>query len=233
MFEDLRQQAVDGNKQLGRSGLSLFTWGNLSVYDPENKVMAIKPSGVEYEDLTPEDIVVLDLEGNIVAGELRPSSDTPTHLELYRRFEGITSIVHTHSTNATSFAQAEIGIDCLGTTHADHFRGTVPVTRRMTDTEITSEYELNTGRVIVEHFETAGLDPIIMPGVLVARHGPFVWGPTPEKALYNAVTLEEVARINLRTLQLNPQAQPVGETLLSKHFDRKHGVNAYYGQEKK
>lgn len=236
-YSILKQTVCDVNIALGRSGLVVLTWGNASgvdrTADSGRGVMAIKPSGVEYERLTPDDIVIVSLAtGQVLEGSHRPSSDTPTHLELYRAFQRIGGIVHTHSLNATVFAQAQREIDCLGTTHADHFRGTVPVTRRLTKQEIDADYELNTGKVIVERFRETKLDPDHMPAVLVASHAPFVWGSTPEKALENAIALEAVARMQLDVYRLTAEAPPIPEALLDKHFLRKHGPGAYYGQQK-
>lgn len=230
-FDALRQAVHAANLEVVKAGLVALTWGNASGADREAGVMAIKPSGVAYGAMRPEDIVVLSLEsGERVDGSLRPSSDTPTHLYLYRNFPDAGGIVHTHSSHAVSFAQAEREIPCFGTTHADHFYGPVPVTRRMTDAEIEEEYEHNTGVVIVERFRSGGLDPVSVPGVLVAGHGPFAWGPTPEKAVENAVVLEEVARMAIHTRLLNPDAPGIQRPLLDKHFLRKHGSGAYYGQ---
>ena len=228
MHEELKQRVCQANLDLQRHGLVLFTWGNVSGIDREAGIVAIKPSGVSYEKLTPESIVLLDLQGNVIEGQLRPSSDTPTHLELYRSFDGLGGITHTHSTYATMWAQAQRDIPCFGTTHADHFYGTIPVTDTMTPEEIEREYEANTGRVIVRRF--ANLDPMQMPAVLVANHGPFTWGAGPAESVANAVVLEEVARIAWGTRQVNPEQEPISDALLDKHYLRKHGRNAYYGQ---
>jgi L-ribulose-5-phosphate 4-epimerase len=206
----------------------VFTWGNVSGIDREAGVVAIKPSGVSYEALTPESVVLLDLAGRVLEGDQRPSSDTPTHLELYRQFAGIGGICHTHSLYATMWAQAGRDIPCLGTTHADHFYGSVPVTDMMTPVEIERDYEENTGRVIVRRF--ADLDPLEMPAVLVANHGPFTWGSDPAASVRNAVVLEEVARMASGTLAINPQQKAIAQALLDKHYLRKHGRDAYYGQ---
>lgn len=227
----LRQDVYRANMGLVEAGLVLLTWGNASGVDRDAGVMAIKPSGVDYTALRPEDIVVLDLAtGHIVDGDARPSSDTPTHLVLYRAFPGIGGVVHTHSRSATVFAQAMREIPCLGTTHADNFHGAIPVTRCLTDAEIADEYEANTGHVIVESFREQGLDANHLPGVLVSGHAPFAWGATPAAALENAIVLEYVAAMALDTFHLNPQCPPTTQTLLDKHFLRKHGPGAYYGQ---
>jgi L-ribulose-5-phosphate 4-epimerase len=232
-FKELREIVCLANRKLGESGLVILTWGNVSGVDRERGVMAIKPSGVEYEQLTPESIVVLSLEtGEVVEGDPRPSSDTPTHLLLYREFESIGGVVHTHSPYATAWAQACKEIPCLGTTHADYFYGTVPLTRMLTPEEIAENYELNTGKVIVECFRERNLNPSEMPAVLVPYHGVFVWGDDPMKALENAIVLEEVAKLALFTLALNPEVNPIPQPLLDKHFFRKHGPTAYYGQKR-
>jgi L-ribulose-5-phosphate 4-epimerase len=228
MHEELKQQVCRANLDLVAHGLVVFTWGNVSGIDREAGIVGIKPSGVSYEELVPEQIVLLDLEGNIVEGDLRPSSDTPTHLELYRCFEGVGGICHTHSVCATMWAQARREIPCFGTTHADHFYGPVPVTDSMTPAEIQQDYEANTGRVIVRRF--ARLDPMQVPAVLVAHHGPFTWGPDAQASVKNAVVLEEVAKMASGTVQLAPGQKPISQVLLDKHYLRKHGENAYYGQ---
>ncbi|MHC4520545.1 MAG: L-ribulose-5-phosphate 4-epimerase AraD, partial [Planctomycetota bacterium] len=224
----LKKLVYDANMDLQRQGLVVFTWGNVSAIDRDSGVVAIKPSGVSYADLTPESIVVLNLDGTGIEGDLRPSSDTPTHLELYRCFAGLGGICHTHSTHATMWAQAEREIPCLGTTHADHFYGPVPVTEALTPAEIEVDYEANTGRVIVRRFE--GLDPKQMPAVLVANHGPFTWGDSAAASVVNAVVLEEVAKMAYGALTINPDQKAVSQALLDKHYLRKHGDNAYYGQ---
>lgn len=230
-YAELREAVWSANMGLVDAGLVVLTWGNASGVDRAEGVLAIKPSGVDYSKLRPEDIVVLDIEtGVVVEGSGRPSSDTPTHLVLCRAFPGIGGVVHTHSRYATAFAQAEVGIPCLGTTHADNFYGSIPVTRRLTDEEITGEYEANTGSVIVERFRNAGLDPMQVPGVLVANHGPFTWGPTPAKALENAVVLDFVAGMALDTFRVFADCRAIPQVLLDKHFLRKHGPGAYYGQ---
>ncbi len=227
----MREQVCLANRKLGESGLVILTWGNVSGVDRNEGVMAIKPSGVDYDQLTPEDIVVVSLEtGKVVEGSLRPSSDTPTHWWLYREFPTIGGIVHTHSPFATAWAQAGRELPCFGTTHADYFYGTIPLTRLLTPEEIASDYELNTGKVIVECFRKRGLNPEEMPAVLLPYHGVFVWGKDPMKALENAIVLEEVAKLAYYTLALNPHQPPVPQALLDKHFFRKHGPGAYYGQ---
>lgn len=230
-YEALKETVWQANLHVVEAGLVELTWGNASGVDREQGVMAIKPSGVAYDAMEPDDVVVLSLEtGGVIEGALRPSSDTPTHRHLYRAFPSAGGIVHTHSDFAVSWAQAEQSIPCLGTTHADHFYGAIPVTRRMRAEEIRTAYERHTGAVIVERFREGDLDPVEVPGVLVAGHGPFAWGPTPEKAVENARVLESVARKALRTVQIAPDAQPIDQVLLDKHYLRKHGTDAYYGQ---
>jgi L-ribulose-5-phosphate 4-epimerase len=229
VLEELKQSVLEANKALPVHGLVTFTWGNVSGFDRERKLLVIKPSGVAYEELTADSMVVVDLEGNVVEGELRPSSDTPTHAVLYERFPNIGGIVHTHSPWATSWAQAGEAIPALGTTHADYFYGSIPCTRSMTAAEIQGKYELETGNVIVETFQD--LDPLQVPGVLVRNHAPFNWGKDPQEAVHNAVVLEEVAKMASRTFQLNPEAKPMDRHLLDRHFLRKHGADAYYGQK--
>lgn len=231
MLEALRKEVYEANMELTRRGLVLYTWGNVSGIDRERGLVAIKPSGVEYEELTPEKLVLLDLEGNVVEGALRPSSDTPTHLELYRRFPDIDGITHTHSTHAVAWAQARRDIPCFGTTHADYFYGSVPCARELTPEEVESGYELNTGKVIAETFERRGIDPRYVPGVLCACHGPFTWGKSAAEAVYHAAVLEEVARMALYTTLIDPAAAPAPRHVADKHFMRKHGPNAYYGQK--
>ncbi|SDO69171.1 L-ribulose-5-phosphate 4-epimerase [Paenibacillus sp. yr247] len=229
MLENLKQAVLEANLDLPKYRLVTFTWGNVSGIDREQGLVVIKPSGVPYEDLKAEHLVVVDLEGIIVEGKLKPSSDTPTHLALYRAFEAIGGIVHTHSAWATSWAQAGRGIPALGTTHADYFYGAVPCTRLMTEAEIKGAYELETGNVIIETFKD--LDPVMIPSVLVNCHAPFSWGKDPHNAVHNAVVLEEVAKIAYCTFNLNASAQPMDQTLLDRHFLRKHGTSAYYGQK--
>ena len=231
-YTTLQERVLKANLALVEAGLVVQTWGNASGADRKLGIVAIKPSGVPYDALKPKDIVVLSLEtGEVVEGSGRPSSDTPTHLHLYQRFSKIEGIVHTHSTCGSSFAQALRDIPCLGTTHADNFFGPIPVTRAMTNDEIAADYELNTGRVIVECFQKRHLDPDQIPGVLVASHAPFTWGPTPEKAVDNAIVLEFSAQMALNTLALAPHIANIPQRLLEKHFFRKHGPGAYYGQK--
>lgn len=229
MLDELKRQVCEANLQLVREGLVIQTWGNVSGLDHETGCVVIKPSGVSYDAMKPEHMVVLQLAGGqTVEGTLKPSSDTATHLELYRAFAGIAGIVHTHSLHATAWAQAQREIPALGTTHADYFCGPVPCTRQMSHAEIESDYELNTGKVIVERF--ALLDPRQMPAVLVASHAPFVWGASVAKAVENALVLEYVARLASETLGISPTMGPMQSELLDKHFLRKHGPGAYYGQ---
>jgi L-ribulose-5-phosphate 4-epimerase len=228
MHEQLRKAVCRANIDLQTHKLVTFSWGNVSGMDRASGVVAIKPSGVAYEQLSPEKMVLLDLQGNIVEGELRPSSDTPSHLELYRNFEMVGGICHTHSPNATMWAQACREIPCLGTTHADFFYGAVPVTEVMTAEQIKSDYEINTGKVIAKCF--ADLDPLQMRAVLVANHGPFTWGATPAEAVEAAVVLEQVAAMALGTIRINPKQDGISQVLLDKHYLRKHGKDAYYGQ---
>ncbi len=229
MLEQLKQDVYEANMELNARGVVIFTWGNVSGIDRASGLVAIKPSGVDYETMTPEDMVIVDLDGNIVEGRLKPSSDTPTHLFLYRAFPEAGGIAHTHSEFAVSFAQAGLDIPALGTTHADVFFGPVPCTRSLSEAEVRGKYEKNTGAVIAETFAGRGFDPAAVPGVLVNNHGPFTWGKDAVKAVYNAVTLEKVAAMAYRTLMLNPAASMPGY-VLEKHYYRKHGKNAYYGQ---
>jgi len=228
MQEELKKAVCDANIQLQKQKLVIYSWGNVSGIDRSAGIVVIKPSGVPYDELTPDKMVVLDLEGKIIEGALNPSSDTPTHLELYRNFEAIGGICHTHSPNATMWAQACKAMPCFGTTHADYFYGSVPVTRVMTKKQIQSDYELNTGKIIVERF--ADTDPMQMPAVLVANHGPFTWGDSPAKAVEATVVLEHIAATALGTITISPEQGPVSDALLDKHYLRKHGKNAYYGQ---
>jgi L-ribulose-5-phosphate 4-epimerase len=227
-YDDIKTECYEANLLLPEYKLIDLTFGNVSVAEPERRVFAIKPSGVDYTAMKVNDMVVIDYEGKIIEGSLRPSSDTPTHRCLFKAFTGIRSIVHTHSRNAVAFAQAGREIPCLGTTHADYFYGEVPVTRPMTAEQIQSAYEWETGNVIIERFRD--LDPMQVCAVLVHSHGPFVWGSTGKKAVENAFALEIVAEMALKAIQLNRQVQPVSSELLDKHFLRKHGTNAYYGQ---
>ena len=229
MLENLKQKVFEANMALPRHGLVTFTWGNVSAIDREKGLVAIKPSGVEYESMTAEDMVVVDLDGHVVAGNYKPSSDTPTHLVLYKSFPNIGGIVHTHSRHATSWAQAARDIPAYGTTHGDYFYGAIPCTRKMTPSEIAGEYEAETGKVIVERFN--GLSPDDIPAVLVASHGPFAWGRDADNAVHNAVVLEEVALMAMQTEALNPDIAVMQQELLDKHYLRKHGKNAYYGQQ--
>ena len=230
MLDKLKEQVCQANVDLAACGLVTLTWGNVSGINPDRDRVVIKPSGVPYERLRPADMVVVDLDGHVVEGKLRPSSDTPTHVLLYRHFAGVGGITHTHSRHATMFAQARREIPCLGTTHADHFFGPVPVTRPLTDAEVKAEYEANTGQVIVERF--AGLDPLVMPAVLVAGHAPFTWGKNASDSVKNAVALEAVAEMALGTWILDARAPRLEDYVLDKHYQRKHGPNAYYGQTK-
>jgi L-ribulose-5-phosphate 4-epimerase len=232
MHRELRERAYEANREIVRAGLVVLTFGNASAADRAAGVLAIKPSGVPYEELGPETMVVVDLEtGAAVGGEHRPSSDTPTHLVLYRRFEQVGGIVHTHSPFATAWAQACREIPCLGSTHADHFAGAVPVTRPLTRAEVEGDYERQTGEVVVETLERLGLDPLEMPAALVASHGPFTWGADAAEAVENAVALEAVAAAAYRTEVLRAGSKPIGDDLLRRHFSRKHGPGAYYGQD--
>ena len=228
-YDEIKEECYQANLLLPEFKLIDLTFGNVSVAEPGRRVFAIKPSGVDYNIMKADDMVVVDFEGKIIEGSLRPSSDTPTHCRLFQAFEGIRSVVHTHSRNAVAFAQAGRAIPCFGTTHADYFYGEVPVTRPMTAEEIQSAYELETANVIVERFEN--IDPTQVCAVLVHSHGPFVWGSSGQKAVENALALEIIAEMALKALQLNPHAQPVSTPLLNKHFLRKHGSNAYYGQK--
>jgi L-ribulose-5-phosphate 4-epimerase len=229
LLEQLKQEVLEANLDLPKYKMVTFTWGNVSAIDRDQGLVVIKPSGVPYEELARDDMVVVDLEGNVVEGRYKPSSDTPTHIVLYKAFKGIGGIVHTHSPWATSWAQAGRGIPALGTTHADYFYGEIPCTRLMTEAEIKGAYEEETGHVIVETFKE--IDPVMVPGVLVNCHAPFAWGKNAHEAVHNAVVLEEVAKIAHRTLSLQPNVQPMDQTLLDRHFLRKHGANAYYGQK--
>ena len=228
MLEDLRTKVCQANLELKRQNMVIYTWGNVSGIDRQKQIIAIKPSGISYDELTSDKIVLLDFEGNIVDGKLKPSSDAATHLELYRNFKDIGGICHSHSPNATMWAQACKDIPCFGTTHADYFYGSIPVTDKMTDEEIKKDYELNTGKVIVRRF--MNIDPLQIPSVLVANHGPFSWGKAPESAVENAVVLEQIASIAQGTININPDQNDISKTLLDKHYLRKHGKDAYYGQ---
>ena len=230
MLKNLKRQVLEANLLLPKYGLVTFTWGNVSGIDRERGLVVIKPSGVPYETMEAEDMVVVDLDGNVVEGKWKPSSDTPTHLALYRAYEGIGGVVHTHSRWATTFAQAGKSIPAMGTTHGDYFYGDIPCTRPMTDEEINGEYEAETGKVIIEAFRTAGKNPVQVPGVLVCSHGPFAWGATPAEAVHNAVVMEEVAFMDWHALMLNPYHRDMQQSLLDRHYLRKHGPGAYYGQ---
>lgn len=233
MLEQLKKDVYEANMLLPEYGLVTFTWGNVSGIDRENNLIVIKPSGVDYKTMTVDDMVVCDFDGNVVEGHYKPSSDLMTHIEFYKNFPNIGGAVHTHSTYAASFAQAGKDIIPLGTTHGDYFYGSIPCTRKMTDEEIKSAYELNTGKVIVEEFKTRGISEDDMPGCLVHSHGPFVWGKNPHDAVHNAVVLEELAKMAINTFIINPDIEPMQKTLLDKHYLRKHGPNAYYGQSNK
>ena len=230
MLEELKQEVCAANLRLVEYGLVVLTWGNVSAITPDRRYVVIKPSGVDYGSMRPEQMVVTDLDGRVVEGELRPSSDLMTHLELYRAFPAAGAVVHTHSRYAVALAQAEQDLPCYGTTHADTFYGPVPCTRHLTAQEVEEAYERNTGLVIGETFRQRGIDPAAVPAVLVCKHGPFAWGPDCKKAVENALILEETARMALLTRQLDPQVPPAPQYLLNKHYFRKHGANAYYGQ---
>ena len=230
MLEKLKEEVYKANMDLPKYGLVTFTWGNVSGIDRESGLFVIKPSGVDYDLLTPDDMVVMDLEGNKIEGRYKPSSDTPTHLELYKKYPEIGGVVHTHSPEATSWAQAGRSIPLYGTTHADYFSGEIPCARILTPEEINGEYERNTGLVIIETFEERGMNPMHTPGVLCTNHGPFTWGKDAAEAVHNAVVLEEVAKMATRTELINPKVKPAPDSIRDKHFFRKHGANAYYGQ---
>lgn len=228
MLETLKQEVLEANLELPKKNLITYTWGNVSGIDRRAGLIVIKPSGVEYEAMTVNDLVVVDLEGNVVEGRYKPSSDTATHLVLYKAFENISGIVHTHSSWATLWAQAGRNIPALGTTHADYFYGDIPCTREMTAAEIREAYEENTGKVIAQTFKD--IDADMMPGVIVKHHGPFTWGKSPMEAVHNSVVLEEVSKMAYYAFQLSPGLTAIPQVLLDKHFLRKHGANAYYGQ---
>jgi L-ribulose-5-phosphate 4-epimerase len=229
MLEELKRQVYEANLDLPKYGLVTFTWGNVSGIDRESRCFVIKPSGVEYENLRPEDMVVVDLNGNVVEGSLNPSSDTPTHLELYKAFPKIGAVVHTHSSWATSWAQAGRGIPCYGTTHADYMYGEIPCLRCLSEEEINDAYEINTGRLITEYYKEK--DYMAVPACLCKNHGPFAWGKNAKEAVHHSVVLEEVAKMAARCEQINPDVKPAPRQLLDKHYMRKHGTNAYYGQK--
>jgi len=231
MLDELKQEVYEANIELKEKGLVVYTWGNVSGISREKGLVVIKPSGVDYSVMKPGDMVVVDLlDGRVVEGSLKPSSDTPTHLVLYRAFPNIRGIAHTHSRYAVQWAQAGKGIPCFGTTHADCFYGEVPCTRPMTDKEIAGNYEVETGNLIVETFGAKNVDYVHMPGVVVCGHGPFTWGKDPAEAVHNSVVLEEVAAMALGTILINPDSKPITQSLLDRHFLRKHGAKAYYGQ---
>lgn len=229
MLELLKKEVLEANLLLPKYGLITFTWGNASGIDRSSGLVVIKPSGISYDDMTAEDMVVVDLSGNIVEGKWKPSSDTPTHIELYKAFPHVGGIVHTHSRWATTFAQAGMEIPPLGTTHADYFYGAIPCTRPMTELEIAGDYEKETGKVIIEAFSNKSADDI--PGVVVYSHGPFSWGTDPLNAVHNAVVMEEVAFMDWHAMSINPQIGNMQQCLMDKHYLRKHGKNAYYGQK--
>lgn len=233
MLEELKEEVYRATMELPRRGLVTFTWGNVSGIDREKGLFVIKPSGVEYDELTPADLVVMDLQGNQVEGKLNPSSDTKTHLVLYNAFPQLGGIVHTHSTYAVAWAQAGQAIPCYGTTHADYFYGPIPCARHLTPAELDEDYERNTGKVIVETFKKRNLDPVAVPGVICHSHGPFTWGKDAAQAVYHAVVLEEVAKMALLTRQVDPLTAPAPQHVQDKHYMRKHGPNAYYGQTEK
>lgn len=231
MLEELKKSVCDANMDLVAKGVVIYTWGNVSGISEDRRYMIIKPSGVDYTGMSPEDMVVIDIEtGERVEGKWNPSSDTKTHLELYRKFQTIKGVVHTHSVNAVAFAQAGMDIPALGTTHADYFYGDIPCARELTKEEVESDYETNTGKVIIETIERRSIDPMAIPGIVVKNHGPFAWGKSPANAVYNAVVLEKVAEMDIKTLLLNPNAE-MQQYVLDKHYKRKHGPNAYYGQD--
>ena len=231
MLEELRQKVYEANMELPKRNLVTFTWGNVSGIDRESGIVIIKPSGVEYEELRPGNLVALDLDGNVVEGTLNPSSDTKTHIELYKKYPEIGGIVHTHSTHAVAWAQAVRDIPCYGTTHADYFYGPVPCTRELTKAELDEDYERNTGKVIIETIENRKINVEAVPGIICASHGPFTWGKDAAAAVYHAVVLEEVAKMALFTEQLRKDAEPAPDYLQDKHYMRKHGPGAYYGQK--
>ena len=232
MLEQLKKEVYEANMELPRRGLITYTWGNVSGRDAETGYFVIKPSGVDYDALSPDDMVVIDLDGNKIEGKYKPSSDTATHMELYKKYPEIGGIVHTHSPHAVGWAQAGLDIPCYGTTHADYFYGSIPCARSLTTEEVTEDYERNTGKVIVETFETRSLNPTHVPGIICRNHGPFAWGHDAHEAVYHAAVLEEVARMALYTITIDPNTAPAPQHVQDKHFLRKHGPNAYYGQRK-
>lgn len=231
MLEELKEIVFNANMELPKKGLVTYTWGNVSGIDREKGFVVIKPSGVSYDNMKASDMVVVDMDGKVVEGEYRPSSDTATHIELYKKYPNLGGIVHTHSTFATSWAQSCNDIPALGTTHADYFYGDIPCTRKLTEDEIKSNYEVETGNVIIETIEKRQIKAIEVPGIIVASHGPFTWGKNPDDAVHNAVVLEEVAKMAYYTVTLNPRIKETESYLQDKHYLRKHGVNAYYGQK--
>ena len=231
MLEELKKKVYEANILLPKYGLVTFTWGNVSAIDRESGLFVIKPSGVEYDEMTPDDMVVMDLEGNRVEGKYKPSSDTPTHAEIYKAFKDVGGVVHTHSSFATSWAQAGRGIPCYGTTHADYFYGEIPCVRCLTKEEIDEAYEKNTGVLIVNEFNRMKKDPVAVPAVLCKNHGVFAWGKDAHEAVHNAVVTEEVAKMAFRCELINPEVKPAPKELQDKHYYRKHGANAYYGQK--
>lgn len=230
MMEELKKQVCEANLELAARGVVIYTWGNVSGIDREQGLVVIKPSGVDYDGMSLDDMVVVDLYiGEVVEGKWKPSSDTLTHLELYKHYKKIASVVHTHSVNAVAFAQAGLPIPALGTTHADYFYGDIPCTRELSQEEVEKAYELNTGKVIIETLDSLNINPMAVPGIVVKNHGPFAWGTDPANAVYNAVVMEKIAEMDLKTLMLNPEAS-MAQFMLDKHYTRKHGSNAYYGQ---
>ena len=232
MLEKLKEEVYLANMELPKRGLVTYTWGNVSGIDREKGLFVIKPSGVEYDELKPSDMVVMDLKGNKIEGDMNPSSDTKTHVVLYNAFPQIGGIVHTHSPYAVAWAQAGEDLPCYGTTHADYFYGSIPCARHLTQEELDEDYERNTGVTIVETFKERGLDPMAVPAVLCFSHGPFTWGKDPAQAVYHSVVLEECAKMGIFTRMVNPNAAPAPQRMQDKHYMRKHGPNAYYGQKK-
>lgn len=231
MLEELKQEVCEANLELVAKGVVIYTWGNVSGISEDRQYVVIKPSGVEYSHMAPEDMVVVDLEtGKTIEGKWKPSSDTATHLALYRAYSAIKGVVHTHSLNAVAFAQAGLPIPALGTTHADYFYGDIPCTRELSKKEVDEAYELNTGKVIIETIDQLNIDPMAVPGIVVKNHGPFAWGKNPLDAVHNAVVMENIAEMDIKTLFLNPNAM-MPQHILDKHYLRKHGPNAYYGQK--
>lgn len=231
MLEELKEKVLVANLELDKRKLVTYTWGNVSGIDREKSLIVIKPSGVSYDNMKASDMVVVDLDGKVVEGNYRPSSDTATHIELYKKYENIGGVVHTHSTFATSWAQACIDIPAFGTTHADYFYGDIPCSRKLTREEIESNYEVETGKLIIETIEGRNIKVLEVPGIIIASHGPFTWGKTPDEAVHNAVVLEEVAKMAYYTTEINPKVRQADKFLQDKHYLRKHGANAYYGQK--